>query len=63
MIRYSRECAVWYDDETGEEVAPPDAPVSKGQAVAVLLMLPLVVLWVAQEYGVDLLALLGLPGA
>lgn len=62
MLVYDRQARAWYDDETGEWAEAPDAPMSAGQAFAALALLPLVIIWVCDQYGLDLLALLGLPG-
>lgn len=56
MIVQDRATGWWYDDETGEWVVSPDAPVSKGQAWATLLLTPLVFVWVMESYGIDVLA-------
>lgn len=64
MIRYDRQYRRHYDDETGEWCAPPaqdDGLLSPGQAIAAILMLPIVIVWVCNQYGIDLLALMGLP--
>lgn len=60
-IVYDERAGAYYDDQTGQWVAPPavpanDAPVSAGQAIATILLAPLVLLWVLESYGVDVLS-------
>jgi hypothetical protein len=45
MIRYSQKYAVWYDDETGEEVGPPQVDHSQNPLIGIALLL--VVLYAA----------------
>lgn len=60
MIELDPYTGRWYDDETHQWVEAPsvadDAPMSAGQAIAALLMTPLVFVWVCAEYGIDVLA-------
>lgn len=59
MLVYDRRVGAWYDDETGLWVDPPaeaEAPVSAGQALATLLLAPIVFVWVLDSYGIDVLA-------
>jgi len=64
MIQYDPRTGGYYDDATGEWVdapAQPEGLMSLGQMIAALVMLPLIIVWVGQEYGIDVLALIGLP--
>lgn len=70
MIVYDQVRERWWDNETGEwydaatgrwvpaaqQAATAGGLLSPGQALAAVLMLPLIVIWVADQYGVDLLA-------
>lgn len=56
MWVYDERVRDWVWEETPAEVEVGEGLLSPGQAIAALLMLPLVVVWVLDQYGIDALA-------